>query len=301
MKPSIFVLAAMLFLGSVDSLRAEEIKLSHGGLILNASLVEASDKGLTDGVVLITHGLLAHNGMEIVATLQELLAERGLNSLAINLSLGLNDRHGMYDCATPHTHKLIDGLDEIGAWVAWLDAKGAGGIVLAGHSNGGRQTAWFAAEHDHPAVEKVVLIAPAISAPDADARSYKERYGKDLAPLVAKARALVAAGQGGAIMARTDFLYCPAATVSAASFVSYYGDDPRKNTTLNLPAIEKPVLVVAGTADRIVTGLGPLVQPLADGEKLTYVEIEDAGHFFLDFFGEDLADAIAAFLAGPKS
>ncbi len=103
------------------------------------------------------------------------------------------------------------------------------------------------------------------------------------------------------MMTRTDFLYCPDATVSAASFVSYYGSDPRKNIPHNLPAIEKPLLVVAGTADRVVTGLRPLVQPLAEAEKLTYVEIEDAGHFFLDFFGEDLADAMAAFIAGPES
>jgi pimeloyl-ACP methyl ester carboxylesterase len=103
------------------------------------------------------------------------------------------------------------------------------------------------------------------------------------------------------MMARTDFLYCPEATVSAASFLSYYGDDARKNTPHNLPAIDKPLLVVAGTEDRIVTGLRPLVQPLADGEKLTYVEIESAGHFFLDFFGEDLADAMAEFITGPES
>ncbi len=301
MKLSTFVLTAMLFLGSAASLRAEEVKLSQGGLTLNANLVEVGDDGLAGGVVLITHGLLAHNAMELIATLQGLLAERNLSSLAINLSLGLNDRHGMYNCAVPHTHQVIDGLDEIGAWIAWLEARGAGGIVLAGHSNGGRQTAWFAAERAHPAVEKVVLIAPAIASPEADARSYKKRYGKDLAPLLAKARALVAAGQGGTMMARTDFLYCPEATVSAASFVSYYGGDPRKNTPHNLPAIDKPLLVVAGAADRVVTGLRPLVQPLADGEKLSYVEIEDAGHFVLDFYGEDLADAMAAFIAGPES
>ncbi len=301
MKPSIFVLTAILFLGSTVSPRAEEVKLSHGGLTLNANLEVVSNEGLADGVVLITHGLLAHNGMEFVATLQDRLAERSLNSLAINLSLGLDDRHGMYDCAVPHSHQLIDGLDEIGAWIAWLEERGAGAIVLTGHSNGGRQAAWFAVERDHPAVEKVVLIAPGISAPDARARSYKERFGKDLAPLVARARALVAAGKGDTMMARTDFLYCPQATVSAAAFVSYYGGDGRKNTPHNLPAIEKPVLVVVGTADRLVAGLRPLVRPLADGVKLRYVEIEDAGHFFLDFFGEDLADVMAAFIAGPEN
>jgi pimeloyl-ACP methyl ester carboxylesterase len=301
MRSFTLALAAALFLGAGASPRAEEVKQSHGGLTLNANLEVISAKGLADGVVLITHGLLAHNAMEFVATLQGLLAERNLNSLAINLSLGLDDRHGMYDCAAPHTHKVSDGLDEIGAWIAWLEAQGAGGIVLAGHSNGGRQTAWFAAERDHPAVEKVVLIAPGVFAPDTVAGSYKERYGEDLAPLVAESRALVAAGNGDATMAQTDFLYCPQASVSAASFASYYDGVPEKGTPHHLPAIAKPALVVVGTADRIVTDLRALVQPLADGEKLTFVEIEDAGHFFLDFFGEDLADVIAAFVSKPNT
>ncbi len=38
MKPLMFVLTAMLFLGTVGSPRAEEVKLSHGGLTLNANL-----------------------------------------------------------------------------------------------------------------------------------------------------------------------------------------------------------------------------------------------------------------------
>ncbi|MEE8188948.1 MAG: alpha/beta hydrolase [Kiloniellales bacterium] len=301
MKTLPFVLSAMLFLGSVVSLRAEEFKLSHDGLTLNANLEIASDNGLADGVVLITHGLLAHNGMEIIATLQKLLGERNLNSLAISLSLGLGDRHGMYDCAVPHTHKAADALDEIGAWIAWLDKKGAKDIILAGHSSGGRDTAWFAAERDIPAVKKVILIAPGLWSADVVGRSYKERYKKDLAPQVAKAQSLVDAGKGDTMLAETDFLYCPQASVSAATFVSYYGGDPAKSTPHHLPKIKKPVLVVAGTEDRVVTGLRPVVQPLADGKKLKYVEIEDAGHFFLDLFGEDLADVIAEFVKGPES
>ena len=102
-------------------------------------------------------------------------------------------------------------------------------------------------------------------------------------------------------MPSTDFLYCPQVPVSAASFQSYYGGDPRNSTPYHLPAIAKLVLVVAGTEDRVVTGLRAAVGPLADGDRVRYVEIEGAGHFFLDFFGEDLADAIAAFIDGQES
>ncbi len=104
-----------------------------------------------------------------------------------------------------------------------------------------------------------------------------------------------AAGNGDTMMAHTDFLYCPGGTVSAASFVSYYGDDTCLDTRHHLPAITKPVLVVAGSDDQIVRGLPEAIAPLAASGAIAYVDIEDADHFFLDFFTEDLADAMIAF------
>ncbi|MGE4561721.1 MAG: hypothetical protein AAEC10_02185, partial [Rhodospirillales bacterium] len=61
------------------SATAEEIKLEYAGRTLNANFVLADGKGLSDGVILITHGTLAHNRMELIATLQTVIAERGLN------------------------------------------------------------------------------------------------------------------------------------------------------------------------------------------------------------------------------
>ncbi|MCK5167633.1 MAG: hypothetical protein KAQ66_09940, partial [Rhodospirillaceae bacterium] len=56
---------------------AEKVQITaKNGLKLNANLVLADGKKLSDGVVLITHGTLAHNGMEIIVAMQELLAER---------------------------------------------------------------------------------------------------------------------------------------------------------------------------------------------------------------------------------
>ncbi len=45
---------------------AEEVTLQHKGLTLNANLMLAEDKTLSDGVLLVVHGTLAHNRMEIV-------------------------------------------------------------------------------------------------------------------------------------------------------------------------------------------------------------------------------------------
>jgi pimeloyl-ACP methyl ester carboxylesterase len=198
---------------------------------------------------------------------------------------------------SPRRHEHEDALDEIGVWLDWLKAEGAGDVTLMGHSRGGNQTAWFAAERPNVAVKRVVLLAPSMwSAARRDAR-YERTHDTPLAPILERAAALVAKGKGGAMLKNTGFLYCPSAEVSAATFVSYYKDEPRRHTPALLREIGVPVLVIAGSQDRVVKGLPEAVRPLADGGTVTLVVIEDAGHMFLDFFAEDVADAVAAFVA----
>ncbi|HIM42215.1 MAG TPA: alpha/beta fold hydrolase [Rhodospirillales bacterium] len=296
---SLLVAAAVLMPGRPAP--AEEVKINHGGLTLNADLELAGGKTLADGVVLMTHGLLAHKGMEIMTALKGLLAERGLNTLAINLSLDLDDRHGMVDCPTPHRHRDADAMGEIAAWVVWLNNKGAGPVTLLGHSRGGNQAARYAAGNPDPAVKRLVLVAPATSNPGKPARGYYRRYKKDLAPLLKKARDLMAAGKGDALMKDVDFLYCPKTTVTAATFADYYGANPERDTPSVIRRITLPVLAVAGGSDRVNPHFGKKMKKLPQA-NVKLVVIEDAGHFFRDLFGEDLADAIAEFIAkGPES
>ena len=128
-----FTIAGMLFLSAANA-GAKEIKINHGNLILNAELHLSDGKTLKDGVVLMVHGTLAHNGMDTIKNLAAVLNERNFNTLAINLSLGIDNRHGMYDRAFPYHHKHPDALDEITAWFDWLKAQGAGNVAVLGHS-----------------------------------------------------------------------------------------------------------------------------------------------------------------------
>jgi pimeloyl-ACP methyl ester carboxylesterase len=166
-----------------------------------------------------------------------------------------------------------------------------------GHSRGGNQVAWYAAERPEEEISKVVLLAPATGAsmPARDAR-YRARFGADLPPLLAKAKSLIANGEADTMMRVPGFLYCRDVQVRAASMVSIYGPESRRDTPVLIPRIGQAVLVIAGSADEVVPDVAARVRPLADGKRVRLEVIEDAGHMFLNFFAEDVADLVAEFV-----
>lgn len=298
-KLMLAAIAAVAVMGSHPHAQAEEkqVQINHNGLALNGALSLATGKTARDGMVLITHGTLAHNGMELIKAMQSGLAGHGINTLAITLGLGLDNRQGTYDCTMPHKHKHTDALDEIGAWLGWLKEQGVAKAVLMGHSRGGAQTALYAAERPDPMISKVVLLAPMTYDEKAERGQYQAKYGKNLAEPLAKAVSAVKAGKGGGLMTDTGFIYCPGATVSADSFVSYYQPDPRLGVVSPLSKIKAPTLVIAASDDQVVKGLPEAIKALVDGKAVTLVTIPNADHFFLDLAADDAVDAIKEFLA----
>jgi pimeloyl-ACP methyl ester carboxylesterase len=294
---SLFALGFLVLLFQAPPAQAKEVKLQMGGLTLNAIVTFAEGKTLKDGIVLVTHGTMAHNDMQIIKALRTLLAARGLNTLAINLSLSENDRHGILDCARPHRHKESDAPAEIAAWVGWLKKEGAGPIAVLGHSRGGSQTARYAAGNPDPAVKKVVLVAPATWDAAKAAADYEARYKTPLEPLLDKAAALVKAGQGATVMPGVDFLTCPKSPVSATTFVDYYGSEPKRDTPAVVGSIKLPVLVVVAGGDQVIQDLGEKMKSRAGG-NVTLKTVPDADHFFNDLFAEDLADMLAEYIGG---
>jgi len=293
----IVVLCGVALLAVTSGARAEEVRLKFADTTLNANLALADGKSLKDEVVLITHGTMAHNKMEIIKNLQGLLQEAGRSSLAINLALDAPEREFLLDCKKPHTHLFHDAMKEIGAWVKWLDSQGTKSVTLVGHSRGGNQTAWFTAETDHAIVSNIVLIAPATWDQTRVANSYKKNHRRNLADVLAKAKALVDQGKPGTMMENTGLLYCRGTTVSAATFVSYYTHDARRHSPALLPRLKKPTLIIAGSDDKVVVGLDKLVPPYLNDKTQRFEVVEEAGHFFRDLYVEDVVDLIVEFLA----
>lgn len=273
---------------------AEQVTLQHQGLALNAELSLAANKTLAEGVILITHGGLAHRDMESLRYLRTLLSERGYNTLAINLSLGINNRHGMYDCQVTHRHRNEDAVTEIALWMDWLKQQGVTRVTLLGHSRGGAQTALYAAERDNALIDTMVLMAPATK--DNGADGYEKRYLQALSPTLTRAQTLIKNGRQDEPLAHVNIMLCTDTKATAASFVSYYAPSPRLDTPALIPQIRQPVLVIVAGNDNVVRGLAKKITPLVDGKQVQMVTVDDADHTFRDLYADDAVDAIDQFL-----
>lgn len=276
---------------------AEEVKIEHQGLDVLGNLEIAKGKSLKrDGVVLLVHDTLGHHRMEIISALQELLSERGVNSLAITLSLGLNERRGMFDCNIEQDHRNEDAAEEIQAWVDWLKEKGTKNITVAGHSRGGNQAAIYVAKKHDKAVKKIVLIAPLAQTPSNIDAEYERRFNLPLQPTLSDAEKQIDEIGGTALMRGVAFLNCDQAKVTAGAFVNYYGPNQNLYTPSLLPFIKVPVLVVVGSMDPLAQELEPAIQGMPDNQNTKLVIIPDADHFFTNYKTEDLADAMKDFV-----
>lgn len=283
-----------LLLLAAQPLYAQEVTTEYNNLTLNAEMQLAEGSSLADGVVLITHGTLAHNKMELIGTLQTLLSDSGLNSLAINLSLGINDRHGMYNCQVPHQHKHTDALNEIGAWTDWLKNQGAKNLILMGHSRGGNQTAWYAANNP-TRVKAQVLLAPATWTEQGENSNYQQRYSQSLANVLAKA----GKADKNTWLEDTNFIYCANSQVKAESFLNYYQADERFNTPFILKTIQVPTLVISGSEDKTVSDL-PIMMNQVSNSQVKHRIIEGADHYFRDLYADEVIDLLVEFLENQQ-
>jgi pimeloyl-ACP methyl ester carboxylesterase len=262
--------------------RAEPVQIKPSLLRLNGNLEMPAGKTVSDGVVVLVHGMLSWHGQDTIVALQKNLKARGLGSLAITLSLGIDDRQRTRRCDVVHDYALAGAKREVGLWIEWLKGQQARYIDLLGFSRGGAQVAAFAPEFQFPNVRRVVLMAPAFATSVEQAEIYKRAFGHDLAAEIEEARA-------NPLARRTvDFLTCKQAPVLNATFLDGYSEMP---PSLAARTGHQTLVVVAGK-DEVVPDLA---KRLPSNVKPVVV-IEGADHFFHDLYGEEAADAIAKFL-----
>lgn len=293
------LILSVFLIASATLSHAEEVSTEHQGLDVLGNLDIAQGRSLkTDGAVLIVHGSLGHHRMEIISATQELLRERGINSLAITLSLGLDRRRGMFDCSLEQDHRHDDAIEEIDTWVNWLKEKGAANITLAGHDRGGSQAAIYAAQPKADrAVRRLILIAPMLQSFENVDREYFLRYKRVLRDEVAQAEHMISQDEASSLMDVSGFLDCANAKVTAGAFADYYANNQKYVTPSVLSSVRLPVLVVSGDIDPQSAELASAMRGLADNRRILFEEVRGADHFFRDAAADDLADKIKEYLA----
>ena len=293
----VLALAVLSFAGFAARAAAEEVMLEHLGLELTANLESAPGKSLkSECVVLLVHDSLGHGRMELMAALQDGLRDLGLNSLAITLSLGIDTRHGMFDCGLEQDHRHEDAVEEIAAWVKWLKDKGATSITVAGHGRGANQAALYAINKLDKAVKRVVLVSPLMQTEQKAESEYRARFGASLRPELAKAEELVAKEAGNQLVDVPGFLNCKQVQVTAGAFANYYGVNEKFKTTNLLQSIKIPVLIAEGDADPGLAEIKAEQGEFATLKTVTFTVIQGADQDFRDSGADELAKKIKEFL-----
>lgn len=277
------IICSLFFSLSASMLSAQETIVHEG---LEADWYSAGG----ETAVLLLHGTLAHNRMEVIHTIAEIVSgDHDLPVLAPNLSYNIPGRTGMLDCTVTHRHKHSDAAKEITQWVNYLADQGYARIVVSAHSRGGAQLSEYLVNAAHPAVVGAVLIAPATFDASRQSAGYQRRYGVPLEALIADASQRPA----DEIMRVPGFVYCANAEVTAASFLDYYAQVMFRDTPTNLASINVPVTVVAGSADDVVSDLPDRLAAGALNDRITLEVLEGADHFFRDLYADDVATFIA--------
>jgi len=266
--------AGMLLCSIASTAHPDEVRITSRNYTLNGDITIAEGRQISDPIVLIVHGTLGHKDMDLIATLQEAFQEAGQNSLAINLSLNIDDRAGFYPCDVLHSHKPSDALVEIEAWLDWLAEQGTHDVTLLGHSRGANQVARYVAETKRK-VQGSVLLAPPINASSAASAVLQG----------------TASGLADEVLEGIDFLYCENTDVMSSTYLEY-GESGSKGDLIQL--IQKtnvPTLVISGSDDAIAPGVESRMQEI-DSSFVTHHEISGAGHFFRDLYAYDVVDLV---------
>src|SRR5471032_1130525 len=272
------VMAAGLVLASLPA-AAEPTQLKSGQIRLNGNLELPAGKKVADGVALILHSALSDAKQDVVVALQQNLKKRGIASLAITLSLGIDNREGPRACGLLHDYALASTQREIAAWMAWLRADGAPTVDLIGYSRGGTQIAELAPKLSR--VGHVVLIAPLFATSAERAEVYQRDYGHPIS------KPLADANEYPLQKMTVDFLGCRDAQVLGATFLDAYQE--------RLPQLAAetthPTLVVISGKDDAVPALARKLP-----SQVQKVVIDGSGHLFAGPYGEEADDTIARFL-----
>lgn len=136
---------------------------------------------------------------------------------------------------------IAECVPDLRAWIAFLANRGYANIALVGHSMGGVKCLYFASKESHPAVKRIIGIAPPrfchahwMAHPGAE--PFRESFER--------ATRLIAEGRGDELITVRQPLPLP---ITAAGFVEKYGPADEYDYIPRLSSIAADVLLIIGS------------------------------------------------------
>ena len=220
--------------------------------------------------LLLVHGYGGAFYSAYFAKLGEAAAQAGYDTLALNM----RDHD-----ASPKKSSFTDNQSDIATGAAYLRQLGHKRLVLLGQSMGTNRVLYYQASSGDPDIAATVLV----SGPGDLFEWNVWQFGKEKAQAsVDEALKLQRAGHEEEMMV-VDLGPIGKALYTARYLLSMRGPDRRSNPYTNLAKVKNPILIVQGTADKLVApDIGKRLQTAA-GPTAVLASIEGAEHGFANY------------------
>lgn len=235
------------------------------GIVFRASKPRSS-------ALLLVHGFAGNFYEAYFPKLADAAAHAGYDTLALNM----RDHD-----AGPKVHSFADNQADIAAGAAYLHELGHKRTVLVGQSMGTNRVLYYQAASGDPDIAATVLV----SGPGDLFEWNVWQFGREKAQATMdEALKLQQAGHEQELML-IDLGPIGKALYSARYLLSLRGPDRRSNPYQNLAKVKNPVLIVQGTADKLIEkDIGKRLQmAVPSGSTNAFVSIEGAGHGFENY------------------
>jgi uncharacterized protein len=220
--------------------------------------------------LLLVHGYAGTFYSAYFAKLGEAAAQAGYDTLASNM----RDHD-----AGPKTSSFTDNQADIAAGASYLRQLGHKRLVLLGQSMGTNRVLYYQAASGDPDIAATVLV----SGPGDLFEWNVWQFGKEKAQAtVDEALKMQRAGREEELM-MVDLGPIGKALYTPRYLLSMRGPDRLSNPYTNLAKVKNPILIIQGTADKLIQpDIGKRLQ-IAAGPTAVLASIQGAGHGFANY------------------
>ncbi|MDG6778474.1 DUF1749 domain-containing protein [Thiomicrorhabdus sp. zzn3] len=229
--------------------------------------------------VLILHGFLTTNQFHTVKSMSQGFHDAGYSTLSPTLTLNINHRKQSLKCNSIHTHTLQGDIEEVIAWINWLEQQGYKEVVLVGHSSGSQELLALLENYHDPRIKLAIFTSLFyLNGEELGTRPQEIEFAKQ------------AVLTGNKRPHKFNFLFCKDNYYATPeSFYSYQKID-RAYILQQLEQLKIPHYTIMGSADKRYksTGENWLDELRQSGTHL--IVVDGANHFFSSEYEFDLQD-----------